>query len=85
MTDGTATAAHQSSSDLVLNISGLRVSSGDKEIIHGIDITVRAGERLGLIGESGSGKSLTCLAAMGLLPQGLTATGSIELPSAGID
>lgn len=85
MTDGTATAAQQSSSDLVLNISGLRVSSGDKEIIHGIDITVRAGERLGLIGESGSGKSLTCLAAMGLLPQGLTATGSIELPSAGID
>ncbi|MGO3358167.1 MAG: ABC transporter ATP-binding protein, partial [Bifidobacterium crudilactis] len=85
MTDGTATATHQSSSDVVLNISGLRVSSGDKEIIHGIDITVRAGERLGLIGESGSGKSLTCLAAMGLLPQGLTATGSIELPSAGID
>ena len=85
MTDGTATAAHQSSSDVVLNISGLRVSSGDKEIIHGIDITVRAGERLGLIGESGSGKSLTCLAAMGLLPQGLMATGSIELPSAGID
>ncbi|MCI1218460.1 dipeptide ABC transporter ATP-binding protein [Bifidobacterium crudilactis] len=85
MTDGTATAAQQSSSDVVLNISGLRVSSGDKEIIHGIDITVRAGERLGLIGESGSGKSLTCLAAMGLLPQGLTATGSIELPSAGID
>lgn len=85
MTDGTATAAQQSSSDVVLNISGLRVSSGDKEIIHGIDITVRAGERLGLIGESGSGKSLTCLAAMGLLPQGLTATGSIEMPSAGID
>jgi ABC-type glutathione transport system ATPase component len=85
MTYGTATAAQQSSSDVVLNISGLRVSSGDKEIIHGIDITVRAGERLGLIGESGSGKSLTCLAAMGLLPQGLTATGSIEMPSAGID
>jgi ABC-type glutathione transport system ATPase component len=85
MTDGTAQATHQAPSDVVLNISGLRVSSGDKEIIHGIDITVRAGERLGLIGESGSGKSLTCLAAMGLLPQGLTAKGSIELPSVGVD
>lgn len=73
------------SSNNVLEISGLTVSSGDKEIIHGIDITVAAGERLGLIGESGSGKSLTCLAAMGLLPSGLTARGSIMLPSAGVD
>jgi hypothetical protein len=36
MTDGTAQATHQAPSDVVLNISGLRVSSGDKEIIHGI-------------------------------------------------
>jgi ABC-type glutathione transport system ATPase component len=72
-------------SDAVLEISNLKVSSGNKEIIHGIDITVKAGERLGLIGESGSGKSLTCLAAMGLLPSGLHAEGSIVLPSRGID
>ncbi len=40
------------------------------------------GDRLGLIGESGSGKSLTALAIMGLLPEGLTASGVVTLPSA---
>ena len=37
------------------------------------------GEILGLIGESGSGKSLTSFAITGLLPDGLTAAGSVEL------
>ena len=36
-------------------------------IVHGVDLTVGAGERLGIVGESGSGKSLTMLAVMGLL------------------
>ena len=40
---------------------------------------VAPGERLGLIGESGSGKSLTSFAIIGLLPAGLTATGSVVL------
>ena len=36
-----------------------------------------AGQRTGLIGESGSGKTLTALAIMGLLPEGLSATGQV--------
>lgn len=36
-------------------------------------------ERVGLIGESGSGKSLTALSVLGLLPEGLSATGSVRL------
>ncbi|MBE1499600.1 ABC-type glutathione transport system ATPase component [Amycolatopsis lexingtonensis] len=40
---------------------------------------IGAGERVGLIGESGSGKSLTALSVMGLLPDELRASGSIRL------
>ena len=38
-----------------------------------------AGQRLGLIGESGSGKTVTALAVMGLLPENAHVTGSIRL------
>lgn len=57
--------------DLVVEIDGRRV-------IDGISFEVPDGARLGLIGESGSGKSLTALAILGLLPDGATATGSIR-------
>ncbi len=40
------------------------------------------GEVLGVIGESGSGKSMTALAVMGLLPHGAEARGSIRLDGA---
>lgn len=63
----------------VLSIRNLKVFSGEREIIHGIDLDIAQGERFGLIGESGSGKSLTCLATMGLLPHGLRAEGTIQL------
>lgn len=57
--------------DLVVEIDGRRV-------IDGISFEVPDGARLGLIGESGSGKSLTALAVLGLLPDGATASGSIR-------
>ena len=43
-----------------------------------ISFDIAPGERVGLVGDSGSGKSLTALAIMGLLPDSLTATGSIQ-------
>ena len=43
-----------------------------------ISFDIAPGERVGLVGDSGSGKSLTALAIMGLLPDNLEATGSIR-------
>ena len=57
--------------ELVVEIDGRRV-------VDGLSFDVPDGARLGLIGESGSGKSLTALAILGLLPDGARATGSVR-------
>jgi len=64
----------------VLEVSGLTITTrADARLVDDLSFRVDAGERLALIGESGSGKSLTSLAIMGLLPDGLSAAGSIRL------
>jgi peptide/nickel transport system ATP-binding protein len=60
---------------MTLSVSGLSVNS----LVRDISFEIGAGERVGLIGESGSGKSLTALSIMGLLPEELRASGSIRL------
>ncbi|MCE4025041.1 ABC transporter ATP-binding protein [Microbacterium sp. Au-Mic1] len=66
-----------------VQVRGLRiVSDAGAELVRGLDLDLGPGERLGLVGESGSGKTLTGLALLGLLPPGLTATGSIRLDGA---
>ncbi|WP_314711352.1 ABC transporter ATP-binding protein [Propionibacterium acidifaciens] len=64
----------------LLRVRDLHVDFGRRrvEALHGIDLTVEAGARVGLIGESGSGKSVTALAVMGLLPDNAHVSGSIE-------
>ena len=56
----------------VLAIRDLRVTfntyAGVVKALDGIELTVRKGEILGLVGESGCGKSVTSLAICGLLP-----------------
>lgn len=54
----------------------LRTSTGDT-IVSGIDLAIGHGEIVGVIGESGSGKSMTLKAIAGLLPGGIEASGSI--------
>jgi ABC-type glutathione transport system ATPase component len=52
----------------LLTVRDLRVSAGSRELVHGVDLQLAPGERLGLVGRSGSGKTLTCRAILGALP-----------------
>ncbi|PKR90725.1 ABC transporter ATP-binding protein [Pleomorphomonas diazotrophica] len=63
----------------LLTIENLTIRHVGRPLVSDVSLSVAAGERVGLIGESGSGKSLTALAAIGLLPDGMTASGSIRL------
>ena len=66
----------------LLQVTDLRVHlhthQGAVNAVRGIDFTLHRGETLGLVGESGCGKSLTALALMGLLPESAQVTGSIR-------
>lgn len=64
----------------LLDVSHLTVRTRDGDhVVSDLSFALDAGERLGLIGESGSGKSVTSLAITGLLDDGLTASGSVLL------
>jgi len=60
--------------DNILTIRGLKITAQidgiDSDIVHGIDLDLKRGEILGLIGESGAGKSSIGLAAMGFTRNG---------------
>jgi len=66
----------------LLEVRGLEVTfataRGRLEAIRGVDLTVQSGETLGLVGESGCGKSVTMLAVMGLLAPNVQVKGSIR-------
>ncbi|MGI9333202.1 MAG: ABC transporter ATP-binding protein [Gammaproteobacteria bacterium] len=69
--------------DLLLRVRGLkiegRVDHEWLEIVHGVDFDLRRGEVLGLIGESGAGKSTIGLAAMGFTRDGCRiSAGTVE-------
>lgn len=61
-----------------LVVRDLRIEIGGRAVVDGVSFDVPDGARVGLIGESGSGKSLTSLAILGLLPEGARATGSVR-------
>jgi peptide/nickel transport system ATP-binding protein len=63
----------------LLEIDALSVSIGGAEIIKNLSLRVGAGEILGLVGASGSGKSMTALAIMQLLPAQAALTGAVRL------
>ncbi|NRQ32660.1 dipeptide/oligopeptide/nickel ABC transporter permease/ATP-binding protein [Nonomuraea sp. NN258] len=62
----------------VLEVKGLRIGfDAGVDIVDGISFDVRPGEVLGLVGESGCGKSLTALTVMGLQPRNARVDGEI--------
>ncbi|MCD2189554.1 ATP-binding cassette domain-containing protein [Actinomycetospora soli] len=65
-------------SDHVLDVRDLRVVLGDRVAVDGIDLTVGPGERWGLIGVSGAGKSMTANAVAGLLPPDARREGTLH-------
>ncbi|MFE1645577.1 ATP-binding cassette domain-containing protein [Microbacterium sp. P01] len=61
-----------------LSVRDLTVEVGGRTVVDRVSFDVPDGARVGLIGESGSGKSLTALAVLGLLPDGAHAQGSVR-------
>jgi len=71
-------------SDLLLDVKNLhtyfRTDEGVVKAVSGVDIKINKGETMGLVGESGCGKSVTSLSIMRLIPhpQGFIPTGEIK-------
>ncbi|HEV2929410.1 MAG TPA: ATP-binding cassette domain-containing protein, partial [Propionibacteriaceae bacterium] len=66
----------------LLEIEGLRVSVPDdgalRVVVGGVDLSIAAGESVGLVGESGAGKTMTARAVLRLLPPGARVEGSVR-------
>jgi peptide/nickel transport system ATP-binding protein len=65
----------------LLEVEGLNVLFGRRRIpaLRDVSFTLEEAGRVGIIGESGSGKTVTALAVMGLLPENAEVTGSIRI------
>lgn len=62
-----------------VDVRGLKITIGGKPIVSDADMTIADGERVGLIGSSGSGKSMIAKAMLGLLPLTAVTNGSIDM------
>jgi ABC-type glutathione transport system ATPase component/ABC-type dipeptide/oligopeptide/nickel transport system permease subunit len=77
---GTGTNLTLADVESALDVRELSVrTSAGRVLLSDVSLRVGSGERVGLIGESGSGKTMTALAALGLLPDGVSATGRVGL------
>jgi peptide/nickel transport system ATP-binding protein len=63
----------------LLEVVNLNVGFGQTRIVKNLSLEIRPGEILGLVGASGSGKSMTALGIMQLLPRGAASTGVVRL------
>ena len=70
--------------DTAISISGLRKQFGDSVVLDGIDLTIQPGERIVIIGPSGTGKStlLRCLNFLDAPDAGLIRIGDLAVEAA---
>jgi peptide/nickel transport system ATP-binding protein len=61
-----------------LHITGLSVKIGSETLVDNVALDIGPGEICGIAGESGSGKSMTALSIMGLLPMGAERSGTAQ-------
>ena len=70
----------------LLEVDGLEVvldtPSGPAHAVRGVSFALEHGQTLGIVGESGCGKTMTALALMGLLPEGARVRGAIRFDGA---
>jgi len=68
----------KSGSDALLQMNNVRLNfhtyAGEVKALDGVTFSIKKGEALGLVGESGCGKSVTALAIVGLLPENASVT-----------
>ncbi len=62
-----------------VHIHNLDISINGNPIVHDVELAIADGERVGLIGSSGSGKSMIAKAMMGILPETARVRGGIDL------
>ena len=66
MTDKVSDTGHVSDTGNVIDVVGLKTAFGENVVHDGLDLTVRRGEILGLVGGSGAGKSVLLNTILGL-------------------
>lgn len=74
-----ATRPQPAASGEILRVRDLNVQIADKTVLDDVTLDIRANERVGLIGASGSGKSMLVKAITGLLPHAARVSGDITM------
>lgn len=74
--------SHDNTAPVVLEVENLHIRFparyGDTALVENVNFTVRSGQTMGLVGESGCGKSITALAVLGLLGKNARISGNIR-------
>lgn len=68
-----------------LQATSVTITAGEKTLVDDVSFAVSPGRTLAIVGESGAGKSMLSQAVTGLLPTGVSATGTVNLLDSEID